>query len=64
MMAGEGSKESVGTPFAFAADLTIIGGYLGCVWIYAGGTGLVPLKFPAKFQRKIFYYFASSAPGR
>jgi hypothetical protein len=28
------------TPFAMTADLTIIGGYLGCAWIYAGGPGL------------------------
>ena len=28
------------TPVAVVADLTIIGGYLGCVWIKAGGPGL------------------------
>ncbi len=28
------------TPFAVTADLTIIGGYLGCLWIYAGGPGV------------------------
>jgi hypothetical protein len=28
------------TPVAVVADLTIIGGYLGCVWIYSGGPGL------------------------
>ncbi len=28
------------TPLAVTADLTIIGGYLGCVWIYSGGPGL------------------------
>ncbi len=28
------------TPIAVTADLTIIGGYLGCLWLYAGGPGL------------------------
>jgi hypothetical protein len=28
------------TPFAVTADLTIIGGYLGCIWISGGGPGL------------------------
>ena len=28
------------TPFAVTADLTIIGGYLGCIWISGGGLGL------------------------
>ena len=27
------------TPVAVVADLTIMGGYLGCLWIYAGGPG-------------------------
>jgi len=27
------------TPVALVADLTIMGGYLGCLWIYAGGPG-------------------------
>jgi hypothetical protein len=30
------------TPFAVTADLTIVGGYLGCVWIAEGGPGLKP----------------------
>jgi hypothetical protein len=38
---GWGRFERIGwTPFAVTADLTIIGGYLGCVWIYADGPGL------------------------
>ena len=28
------------TPVAATADLTIIGGWLGCLWIYTGGPGL------------------------
>jgi hypothetical protein len=28
------------TPVAVTADLTIIGGFLGCLWIYSGGPGL------------------------
>lgn len=30
----------VWTPLALMADLTIIGGYVGCAWIYTGGPGL------------------------
>ena len=38
---GWGRVEKVAwTPFAVTADLTIIGGYLGCLWIYAGGPGV------------------------
>jgi hypothetical protein len=38
---GWGQVERIAwTPFAVTADLTIIGGYLGCVWIEAGGPGL------------------------
>lgn len=33
-------KKIAWTPVAVVADLTIIGGYLGCVWIYTGGPGL------------------------
>jgi hypothetical protein len=37
---GWGKVERIAwTPFAAVADLTIIGGYLGCVWIYCGGPG-------------------------
>jgi hypothetical protein len=38
---GWGRVEKIAwTPLAVTADLTIIGGYLGCWWIYSGGPGL------------------------
>jgi hypothetical protein len=38
---GKGRVEKIAlTPFAVTADLTIVGGYIGCLWIYAGGPGL------------------------
>jgi hypothetical protein len=38
---GWGQAERIAwTPFAVTADLTIVGGYLGCVWISSGGPGL------------------------
>jgi hypothetical protein len=38
---GWGQVERIAwTPFAVTADLTIIGGYLGCVWIATGGPGV------------------------
>lgn len=37
---GWGRVERIGwTPVAVIADLTIVGGCLGCLWIYAGGPG-------------------------
>jgi hypothetical protein len=38
---GWGKVERIAwTPFAVTADLTIVGGFLGCLWIYSGGPGL------------------------
>jgi hypothetical protein len=38
---GRGKFEKIAlTPFAVTADLTIVGGYLGCIWIAEGGPGL------------------------
>ena len=38
---GWGQVERIAwTPFAVTADLTIIGGFLGCLWIQAGGPGV------------------------
>ncbi len=38
---GVGRWEKIAwTPLAMTADLTIIGGAVGCYWIYAGGPGL------------------------
>jgi hypothetical protein len=40
---GWGQVERIAwTPFAVTADLTVIGGWLGCVWIYSGGPGYRP----------------------
>lgn len=38
---GWGRVEKIAwTPFAVTADVTIVGGVLGCLWIYSGGPGL------------------------
>lgn len=35
-------QKIIWTPVAVTADLTIIGGCLGCIWLYSGGVGISP----------------------